>query len=57
MSNSCHDSLTSSRRGVGSVVSANDDATGEPEGELGQDDEIGWLERVIPFSRISSSHI
>ncbi len=35
--------------GVGSAVSGNDDAAGEPDGESGGDGGVGWLERVIPL--------
>ena len=31
------------------MVSGNNDVTGEPDGELGGDDGVGWLERVIPL--------
>ena len=30
------------------MVSGNDDVAGEPDGELGRDGGVGWLERVIP---------
>ena len=35
--------------GVGGSVSENDDVAGEPDGESGGDDGVGWLERVIPL--------
>ena len=37
------------RHGVGGVVSGNDNVAGEPDGELGGDNGVGWLKRVIPL--------
>ena len=37
------------RRGVGGVVSGNNDVANEPDGELGGDGGVGWLKRVIPL--------
>ena len=31
------------------MVSGNDDVAREPDGELGDDGGVGWLERVIPL--------
>jgi len=34
-------------RGVGSAVSGDDDVLGEPDGETGGDDGVGWMGQVI----------